>query len=100
MKRAKDPSDIHWVNKGVRRRYRLLRFTIFVIFAILINIIVVYGHFVSSLDWVQYFHFLKRAPGINCDSVRSQFGDNLANMAYVDFRYAELSKFPDDFSFG
>ena len=71
VKRAKDPSDIHWVNKGVRRRWRITRFAIVVAFAIILNVFTIYGNFVSSLDWVQFFHFLKKTLGVNCDVVRN-----------------------------
>lgn len=43
VKRAKDPSDIHWLNKGVKRTSRMARFGIFLTLAVLVNIISVYG---------------------------------------------------------
>ncbi len=58
------------------------------------NITVILSKFIVAIDWQQYFTYSTDAPRVNCRVVENLFGDNLPQVAYMEYQYAELSKFP------
>lgn len=96
LRRPLDPSDFAWTNRGLRSRRRCCRASILLMLALSGNIAVILSQFMTNIDWQQYYSYLKQPPGINCDTVRQQFGSNLDQMAYVEFQYDLLSRFPNE----
>ena len=46
------------------------------------------------MEWKQLISYSKVIPGIDCESVRQMYGENLINMAFIEHHYQEESKFP------
>ena len=63
------------------------------------NIGVILTHFINSLNWSLYYKYNVTTPGIDCKTEKKHFGDNLEQMAYVEFQYNELNMFPEDGSY-
>ena len=95
FEKANDPTDVHWTNNGISRGSRLARIIVLLFFGFFQTFSTIVTQFVSCINWQQYFNYASGAPGIDCDLVSSQFGDNLVQMAYVENQFRELSEFPE-----
>ena len=93
LKRPKDPTDIIWENRGRKKwkRVCLFWFMLYNIFSVgAYNCVLV---FTKMLNLKQQISYMTNSPGINCDNVRTRYGDNLVDMAYAEYQYRVLNNF-------
>ena len=94
IKRAKDPSDIMWANRGISRWGRITRAIILlgIIFPAFYGWF--YFAFVGVFNWSQFYYYYLRTPGIECQNVEARYpGDNMKQMAFIEAQYWDQSKF-------
>ena len=93
VKPPKNPTDILWMNAAITDKQRSKRVILAVLTAALWMLIGVFALFVTCTEWRLYALYTYQMNGILCDEVRARFGDNLADMAYVERQYMKLSDF-------
>ena len=72
-----EPSDIQWVNRGLKYQSHIVRFILVFLLGIAGNFAVILSAFIVSMDWQLYFSYSEAAPGINCNVVEQQWGDKI-----------------------
>ena len=92
LKLPKDPTDILWTNRGFSKKKRYCRFGCFAYLCVTI-FFGMYGFTSEALNWNQLFRYQQTPPGINCESVKTRFGDQLVQMAYAEYQYNAINVF-------
>ena len=89
-----DFQDINWVNAAMKNGIHNFRSIFFQLLSISCTLFIFVYVFSSLTDWNLFIKYDTDAPGINCNNVLQQYGDNIKEMAYIEQRFGELSDFP------
>ena len=83
MKAALEPTNIIWENRSVSKTHRLLRMSaVLIVMAAITVAFFTLGS--TSIYYMITMKYWENPPGVNCDTVIKNYGENLPTLAHQE----------------